>query len=153
GLRHTGAANGYLNGEIEEARLYDKALTADQLAASFRAGVASFTAAEILKVLSPEQRAEHERLSREVARLRAERAVLAPATALVYAANSKQPEPTAILLRGDVEKKGDTVSAGGLSTIKAPAADLDLSPDAPESERRLRFARWLTDPANPLTPR
>src|SRR5207237_4382566 len=58
-----------------------------------------------------------------------------------------------MLLLGDVEKKGDVVSAGGLSAVKTIAADLGLPPDAPEGERRLRFAKWLTDPANPLTAR
>jgi uncharacterized protein DUF1553 len=72
---------------------------------------------------------------------------------MAYAANSKQPEPTHVLLRGDVEKPGDLVSAGGLSAIRSPAADFGLASDAPEGERRIRFANWLTDPANPLTAR
>ena len=32
GLRHTGAGNGFLAAEIEEARLYDQALSAEQIA-------------------------------------------------------------------------------------------------------------------------
>ena len=38
GRRHSGGANSYLQGEIEEARLYGSALTASQIADSFRAG-------------------------------------------------------------------------------------------------------------------
>jgi len=38
GRRHTGGGNSFLHGEIEEARLYGFALTADQVANSFRAG-------------------------------------------------------------------------------------------------------------------
>jgi hypothetical protein len=38
GLRHTGASNGYLNGEIEEARLYGRALTDTEIRSSFEAG-------------------------------------------------------------------------------------------------------------------
>jgi hypothetical protein len=38
GQRHTSASE-VLSGEIEEARLYDRALTAAEIAASYRAGV------------------------------------------------------------------------------------------------------------------
>ncbi len=38
GLRHTGAGNGFFQGRIDEARIYDRALSAQQVAASFRAG-------------------------------------------------------------------------------------------------------------------
>jgi formylglycine-generating enzyme required for sulfatase activity/serine/threonine protein kinase len=43
GQRLTGAGNGFLTGAIEEARLYDRALTADEVAASYRAGVIHYT--------------------------------------------------------------------------------------------------------------
>jgi hypothetical protein len=39
GRRHTGGGNAFLQGEIEEARLYGSALSAEQVAASFRAGI------------------------------------------------------------------------------------------------------------------
>src|SRR5207247_8878202 len=39
GLRHTGAGNGYLAGDIDEARLYDRRLSAGEVAASLRSGV------------------------------------------------------------------------------------------------------------------
>ena len=38
GLRHTGAGNGFFHGRIDEARLYDRALSSEQVAASFEAG-------------------------------------------------------------------------------------------------------------------
>src|SRR5205807_1933622 len=38
GLRHKGAGSGFFAGDIEEARLYDRALTAEEVAASFLAG-------------------------------------------------------------------------------------------------------------------
>jgi hypothetical protein len=41
GLRHSGAKNGFLAGEIEEARLYDRALSAEEVAASFRHGTSA----------------------------------------------------------------------------------------------------------------
>ena len=38
GRRHTGGGNAFFRGEIEEARLYDQALTPEELQASFQAG-------------------------------------------------------------------------------------------------------------------
>jgi len=40
GSRHTGGGKAFLHGEIEEARLYDRALSAEMIAASFKAGPA-----------------------------------------------------------------------------------------------------------------
>jgi hypothetical protein len=72
---------------------------------------------------------------------------------LAYAACPQEPPPTFVLLRGDVEKKGDRVAAGGLSTVRSPSPDFGLAADAPESLRRRKLAGWLADPANPLTAR
>ncbi len=71
GLRHTGAGNGFLAGEIEEARLYDRALNAKQIASSYQSGPAAISRNEIIKAFTPAQRDEHIRLSRELANLRA----------------------------------------------------------------------------------
>lgn len=43
GLRHTGAGNGFFHGRIDEARLYDRALSSEQVAASFAAGTVADT--------------------------------------------------------------------------------------------------------------
>jgi hypothetical protein len=58
----------------------------------------------------------------------------------------KTPRPTHVLLGGDFTREGVAVTPG------VPAA---LHPvDAPTtSANRLDLARWLVDPANPLTPR
>ncbi|MFL5339661.1 MAG: DUF1553 domain-containing protein [Gemmataceae bacterium] len=153
GLRHSGGGNAFLAGEIEEARLYDRALTAAQVEASFRAGPRTVALAEILAALSPEQRRQRDAAVAEVAKLKGRREQVAAFPAFVYAANPKQPEPTAILLRGDIDKKGEIVSAGGLSAVKSPSADFGLAADAPEAERRLKFAQWLTVAEQPLTAR
>jgi cytochrome c553 len=38
GLRHTGAGNGFFQGRVDEARIYDRELSAQEVYASFRAG-------------------------------------------------------------------------------------------------------------------
>jgi hypothetical protein len=72
---------------------------------------------------------------------------------VTYAGTRKQPEPTHRLVRGDVKLPAEVVRPTGLSIIKFPPSDLGLSEDAPEAERRVAFARWLTDPNHPLTAR
>jgi mono/diheme cytochrome c family protein len=70
-----------------------------------------------------------------------------------YAACPQDPPPTFILSRGDVEKPGERVSAGGLSAVRSPSPDFGVAVDAPESLRRRRLAEWIADPANPLMAR
>jgi hypothetical protein len=70
-----------------------------------------------------------------------------------YTGVREQPAPTHLLKRGDVKSPLEEVRPGGLSALSDLPADFGLAPDAPEGERRLRFARWLTDCRNPLTAR
>jgi hypothetical protein len=61
-------------------------------------------------------------------------------------ARSKQHRETFVHLRGDYRQRGEAIEPG------LPAV---LPPLTPRGERadRLDLARWLVDPANPLTPR
>jgi hypothetical protein len=149
GLRHTGGGNPFLRAEIEEARVYDTALTAEQVLASFRAGVERISPDELRGAMSPEQREAHASATRTIDRLEAALAVLRRPP-LVYAAVGRQPGPTVILKRGDIEKPGDPVTAGSPDVLKGPPA-ADLPADAPEGERRRTFADWIVHSDNPLT--
>jgi hypothetical protein len=152
GLRHRGAGNGFFAGEIEEARLYDRALTAPEVAASFRAGVDGVPIEDLLAALTSEQRGQREKL---LVTLETKQALLRQTepVPMAYAANGVQPGPTHVLIRGDVEKKGPLVSAGGLSAVKEPSPEWGLAPDAPEGKRRLKLAEWIASAENPLTAR
>ena len=70
GLRHTGAGNGYFRGRIEEARLYDRALSGQEVADSFAAGPIEGRIGA--GAGSPAPPAEVKSLREEVGRLRAE---------------------------------------------------------------------------------
>src|SRR5262249_27730299 len=131
GLRHTGAGNGFFAGAIEEARLYDRALSAQEIAASFRAGVPHASLDQVLKALTPEQGRQREKWAAELSEQR-QRLQAISVPLLAYAANSSNPDPTFVLARGDVLKKREQVTAGGLSAIAAPAADFGLPAEAPE---------------------
>ena len=153
GLRHTGAGNGFLEGEIEEAQLYDRALSAEEIAASARAhGAHVITHGQVQNALTPEDRQQRATL---LADLESQRATLneMSETPQTYAANSRQPEATFVLARGDVEKKKEPIIAGGLSAISSLPQDFGLRADAPEQERRLKLADWIGNAANPLTAR
>ena len=78
GLRHKGAGGGYFAGEIEEARLYDHALTAEEIAASHRAGTPPFVSAEqIAAALTPEQRTQRSELLTRLESLRSRHSAVA----------------------------------------------------------------------------
>jgi len=66
GMRHTGGGNPFFAGEIEEARLYDHALSPKEILASFKAGPGLVSETAIAQALTPEQRAEREGLLAEI---------------------------------------------------------------------------------------
>ncbi|MDB6035939.1 MAG: hypothetical protein JWM16_6277, partial [Verrucomicrobiales bacterium] len=145
GLRHHGAKNGFLAGEIEEARLYNRALSSAEIKASLKSGPRVYTTDEILARLTASEKEIYQRNDKERAKLSEQLNKLAnPPQA--YAANSKQPEPTFILRRGDVEKPREQVGAGALSCLSDLPPDFHLAEDAPEAERRLKLAEWITSP-------
>ncbi|MEE3372662.1 MAG: DUF1553 domain-containing protein [Planctomycetota bacterium] len=79
GYRSAGA-NPPLAGEVDEARVYTRALTPDQVFASYRAGPAGISVTEIATVLDAEQREVFLALRAEETRLREQLQALGPAT-------------------------------------------------------------------------
>lgn len=61
----------------------------------------------------------------------------------------RQPGPTHRLYRGEPEMPREQVGPDGVAAF----ATLNLLPDAPEMDRRVALAGWITDPTNPLTAR
>ena len=152
GLRHHGAGNGFLEGEILRASLHDRALSDAEVAAAFRGGSAGVSRAAVLAALSPEERGRIAGAEARIAELLAEAAATAaPETS--YVGSRVEPPPTAMLRRGNVTTPGPIVAPRALTAIRAVGDDLGLSADAPEAERRRRFAAWITDAQNPLPAR
>ena len=153
GLRHSPVGgNRMLAGRIQRAQLYNRALTADEVAAS--AGVADrnyVSSAQMLARLSPAQRAHHEQLIAEVTRLEAEKeGLISSQLQKLYACVSNNPGITRVLNRGDVGSPAEEVSPAGLSAVTGRAAGFGLAPDASDADRRLKLAEWVTHPDNPL---
>lgn len=150
GLRHTGAGNGFLKGEVEEARIYDRALSSEEVADSFSAGPEGPNEEIVRGEMTPEEASSRaDAVARRDAAYTAIRAL--PAVPNVYAAKVDAPGVSHLLARGDVEKPGEAVSAMGLSLVKSPDPDFRLRPEAPEAERRRRLADWIASRENPLT--
>ena len=107
------------------------------------------TAAEYPQALSPADRDVWTRLAGTRAELERKLADLERA-GTAYAGRFTSPEPTFRLHRGDPTQPREAVGAGVLASV---GPKLDIPANVPEPRRRLAFARWITDPAHPLTAR
>jgi len=74
-----------------------------------------------------------------------------PAT--VWAGNFQQPETTYLMRGGDPAKPGEEIAPGSLSVLARAAPTYELPANAPEAERRMALAKWLSPKDNPLVAR
>jgi hypothetical protein len=148
GLRHAPAGGNHLLASlIQRARLYDRALTPAEVAASAGAPSDFIAPEEIAARLASEQRRNWQRLQTKIQK---EQKFLSAGTGKVYAVFPRQPETSHLLIRGNPADRGQVVSAGGVAALTGVRADFGLPPDAPEGQRRKRLASWITHPSNPL---
>lgn len=71
-----------------------------------------------------------------------------------FIGNYRQPEgPTPIFLGGDPQRPAEEVAPASMTAASKSGAAYALAAGAPERERRLALANWITDPRNPLTAR
>jgi hypothetical protein len=155
----SGTAEGRFEGEIDDVRVYDAALDADQ--AALLAETATITG---IASIPPEGRTQRQALKLRAAFLeRAAPAAIANAWQEVLELRSERqrffesipttmimreltpPRPAHILNRGAYDKPGEPVAPG------VPACLPPLT--GWERPDRLALARWLVDPGNPLPAR
>jgi len=149
GMRHAPVGgNRMLAGAIHRAQLYDRALTAEEVATSAGAPNYFVSEADVIAQMPPATAETRRTWSESLAALRKEQSV--EPRSPTYAVKPKQPDATHVLARGDTRAAGEVVSAGGVASLVGLTAEFGLSPDAPEAERRVALARWLTSPQNPL---
>ncbi len=139
--------NRLLAGTIVRAGVYDRAIDPSEVAAS--AGTFSdFVSPEaIAEALPADRRAELARLRGEIDKIRK---TMAESARKAYVVNPRAVGTTHVQIRGNPAQEGEVVSAGGISALFMLDADFGLAPDAPEAERRLKLANWITDAKNPL---
>jgi hypothetical protein len=92
---------------------------------------------------------EYYRLTAAVAGVRhGERDGTAPKSR-VYAVAPRTPEPTYLLMRGNLAQKGALLTPGGVASLGLNA-DFGLAATASDAERRRKLAEWIADARNPL---
>ncbi len=149
GLRHSPAGRGkFFTGSIDRARLYDRALSAKEIATSAGALFQSVTPGEISDRLTPAEKQHLADIQFEMAQLRSQQIRYQEQS--VYAVAPRQPSPTHLLARGNTTQPQDVVRANGIASLHTLKAEFGLTPDAPEADRRKHLARWITHPENPL---
>jgi hypothetical protein len=153
GLRHSPPSAGkMLAGSIDRAALYDRALSADEIAAS--AGtVAEPTVSddEILAGLTNEQRSRRNAIVVELSRL--ETVLRLWNGGPVYAVKPSAPDATHFLDRGNPAQKKDVLTPGAIRSVAGLSPEFDLPADASDAARRIKLAEWITNRKNPLTAR
>jgi hypothetical protein len=148
GLRHSPRGpNKLLAGVIHRASLYDRALTAEEVAVSAGTWTTSVAPETLADRLTPKMRARWGQLRGRLQKLQA---LLSGSLGKVYAVLPRQPITSHVLIRGNPAQPGAKVSAGGVAALAGPGADFQLALDAPEGERRRRLAGWISHPKNPL---
>ncbi|HEY1599967.1 MAG TPA: DUF1553 domain-containing protein, partial [Pirellulales bacterium] len=149
GMRHgPPGGNRMLAGKIARAALYERALTAEEVATSAASNSNFVAESAILARLSPDALSQRRTWNKEIGQLRA--ATSLPPSVKCYAVAPRQPEPAHLLVRGDIRQQGTEVTPGGIAALAGSDANFSLSADAPEAQRRAALAHWITSPQNPL---
>ena len=149
GVRHgerpiAGAAESKAQQDQREAMEKEIAAAAQQVSQLEAAGAS----------LTPEQQAAREAALAQMQRVRHSLEALQPVESSVsYVGTRVQPGPTRRLVRGEVGSPDEVVTPGALAAVAALDPDFGLAADAPEGQRRLKFAEWLADGRNPLPAR
>ncbi|REJ94246.1 MAG: DUF1553 domain-containing protein [Planctomycetota bacterium] len=151
-------ASASYSGMIDDVRLYERALAADEVrdlaATQFLRGIVSRPEEARTTVQSEKLRSwfiEHvarddlAEKSRRLDELRTRVNTLQSAmpTTMVMQ-EAEEPREAFVLVRGQYDAHGDAVDSG------VPPV---LQPELPAAQNRLALARWLVDPAHPLTAR
>ncbi|MEX0718086.1 MAG: DUF1553 domain-containing protein [Planctomycetaceae bacterium] len=152
------AQSPFTGGTIDDVRLYDRELSADEVAHLAGSSPVQPILALPADERSPEQRQAlrwyflqnedeaYRKLLTDRDRVEADKTKVHDQmpVSLVFR-EGKSPKPAYLLIRGEYDKKGDQVERG-VPSFLPPMAD-DLPRD------RLGLARWLVDPRHPLTSR
>ena len=152
GCRHEPVGgNKMLAGTVSAVRLYDRALSLEEVATSFAAGPQFIGDAEIDVKLAPEARKTRSALKERHATLAAELdKAKSRSGELVYTNVAQNPGVTRFLNRGQVELPGAVVAPSGLPALASTKFELGLAPDSPDADRRRKLAEWIASPGNPL---
>lgn len=103
-------------------------------------------------VITEQQAREYREQFEEMKRLRSSRPA-ALESALCVKETGPKPLPTHVLIRGNSHVEGDEVQPGFPSILSPPEPEISKPAEGKSTGRRMALARWITNPANPLTAR
>jgi hypothetical protein len=146
-------------GAIQDARIYTRTLSAGEVRSIAEISVIHEVLATTAEKRTPEQQttlfdyylnthdSQFPSLAKAVADLEAERDTIKARSPVTHIQREKmESKPTGyILMRGQYDKPGEEVQAATPSGLHPPQKDMP--------NNRLGLARWIVDPANPLTAR
>jgi len=149
----------FADGAIQDVRVYSRQLSAAEILRIGEIGPLRGILAATASSRTPQQRdalyghflatidPEYKSLNKAVRDLEAESKTIKARSAITHIQSEKADSPAManILMRGQYDQVGESVAAA------APAALHPLKPGTPGN--RLGLAQWVTDSANPLTPR
>ena len=152
GLRHKPAgSNKHLTARVLQAAFYDRALSAEEVAASAGNSAGYVSEQQLVEFLSEEKRNEREQLKTKIsAATKVRDEINAKASLTMYTLTPGGGATTNVLLRGDPDTPGEVVSPGAVTSVPGVSADFALPPEAPEADRRRKLAEWITHHDNPL---
>jgi len=107
--------------------------------------------ADIDQALSEAERQQRDHFQSREKELGSQRR--SPQSALLMTDAPGDVSPTHVLFQGDYRTPREPVSAGFLSLLDPAPAHIVRGANTATTGRRLTLARWMTDPANPLTRR
>ncbi|WP_461131545.1 DUF1553 domain-containing protein [Spirosoma aerophilum] len=139
---------GFKKGLVDELVVYNRTLSAPEVQALAQsvAQVTPLKGDPMKQYYFSHQSVAYQQQLAALQKLRAERnSIVEPIPEIMVMEDMKTPRPTFILKRGVYDAHGTQVRPD------VPASVLPFSPELPRN--RLGLAKWLLDPANPLTAR
>jgi hypothetical protein len=150
GIRHTPAQPGrMLAGTVRQAELFERPLTAQEIAALAGKNSDYISEKEIVAHLDAPSKARHTKLLLQMQQVQ-KMLQLPPPTQLAYAVTPKAPGPTHVLIRGNPAQKGELVQPRGVAALVGLSAEFGLTTTSSDAQRREKLAAWITHPKNPL---
>jgi len=153
GIRHEPpSANHLLAGTILKARVFDKALNANDISKLFDESEIFISENDLTSNLNLEQIKLRQKIKEEIAKLETDEKSLSnnKENATIYSAISTTPSSTKFLNRGQVTEPGIEVFPGNIPVPSFPGNSAKILPNASDPERRETLAKWITNQANPL---
>ena len=146
------------DGKLHFLAIYNKSLSPEQIQRNFASQSDDVRSTESLAALlakaSPDERVRTNELRQQLQRPENTQPSQ-PFDGVAHVVIPKQPPIFHTLIRGNSRDPGEEVSPRGLQALSSGGllGDFGFALDAPEAERRVALAKWITDSRNPLTPR